>query len=102
MPLTVERKLIIDRSLGSSSVLTHPYKSFYLFLRLRASSPVVMQQTDKETTSRSDFPCFCRHEAIFVDMRLFLQIRHLCDLSLLLFHVSDSFFFHVFFTTSAF
>lgn len=76
MPLTVERKLIIDRPLGSSSVLTHPYKSFYLLLGVRASPPFIMQQADKETNSKSfeSFP-------IFVELRLFLQLRHLGDLS---------------------
>lgn len=94
MPLTVERKLIIDRSLSSSSVLTHPYKSFYLLLRVRASSPHVMQQADKETNSKSR-----QISLIFVELRLFPQLRHLCDLSassLMLLIASSSCVFHTY------
>lgn len=88
--MTVERKLIIDCSLDSSSVLTYPYKSFYLRPGVRTFTPfpIVMQAglralrplppTSTDITRRSSWddchrPCLwlCR----FAANRLWSQTR---------------------------
>ena len=56
--MTVESKLIIDRSLDSSSVLTYPYKSFYLRLGVRTFPlfPSLCRLASRRTSSQPPQP----------------------------------------------